>query len=203
MRKILSILLLIVPFLLMGQGNNQEAIREIDRAIGKISSMQCDFVQTKHIRMLNNDMVSEGQMNYKSNKLRWEYKRPYQFLFLVNGSNVTMLRNGRREQINTNQNKVFREIVNIMMSSVVGKCLSDTKNYRTSIAEHGSAWLATIVPLRKELKQLFTKFVITFDKNIGAVTQVVLYEKNGDCTTIKLRNIKLNTPIADDTFMAK
>ena len=114
-----------------------------------------------------------------------------------------MLRNGRREQINTNQNKVFREIVNIMMSSVVGKCLSDTKNYRTSIATQGSTWLATIVPLRKELKQLFTKFVITFDKNIGAVTQVVLYEKNGDCTTIKLRNIKLNTPIADDTFVAK
>ena len=203
MRKIFSIILLIIPFLILGQVNNQEAIREIDRAIGKISSMQCDFIQTKHIKMLNNDMVSEGQMKYKPNKLKWEYKRPYQFLFLVNGSNVTMLRNGRKEQINTNQNRVFREIVNIMMSSVVGKCLSDTKNYKTSIVAQGSTWLATIVPLRKEVKQMVTKFVITFDKNIGAVTQVVLFEKNGDCTTIKLRNIKLNTVITDETFVAK
>ena len=52
MRKIFSIILLIIPFLILGQVNNQEAIREIDRAIGKISSMQCDFIQTKHIKML-------------------------------------------------------------------------------------------------------------------------------------------------------
>ena len=50
---------------------------QINKAAAQLSSMQCEFVQTKHLKMLNKSMVSNGKMYYqKSNKLRWEYTTP-------------------------------------------------------------------------------------------------------------------------------
>ena len=40
----------------------------------------------------------------------------------------------RSDVINVQRNKVFKEIANIMMSSVVGNCLTDTGSFNVSIA---------------------------------------------------------------------
>ena len=57
------------------QGTNEAKIRQqIEAAASNMKSMQCDFVQTKYLRMLNDKMVSTGKMYYQqSDKLRWEY----------------------------------------------------------------------------------------------------------------------------------
>ena len=57
--------------------------QEINKVASQMKSMQCDFTQTKNLKMLNDKLVSKGKMYYQqSNKLRWEYVTPYAYIFL-------------------------------------------------------------------------------------------------------------------------
>lgn len=202
-RITISLLLLFSLFFSVAQAQDSEAqIRQkIAAAAQAMTSLQCDFVQTKQLKMLNDKMVSAGRMYYsQKDKLRWEYVKPYQYIFIMNGDRVLLKNKERSDVIDVRQNKIFREIARIMMSSVVGDCLSDDRTFKTSISTTGGQWVATLLPQRKDMKQMFQKIILHFDQRQATVSRVELVEKNGDQTTIDLKNIRKNETIAPRTF---
>ena len=73
------------------QQTEQTVKQKINQAASGIKTMQCDFVQTKHLKMLNDKLVSKGKMYYqKSDKLRWEYVSPYAYTFILNADKVLL-----------------------------------------------------------------------------------------------------------------
>ncbi len=179
----------------------QKIIRQINAVASSMKTMQCDFVQTKTIKMLNDKMVSKGKMYYQqSDKLRWEYTSPYTYTFVLNGSKVLISKGKRNDVINVDQSKFFKEIARIMMNSVVGKCLTDTKDFKTSIQTTTAEYIATLLPQQKQMKQMFQKINLHFNRQKSVVTTVELIEKNGDRTVIELKNIKTNSAINAKVF---
>ena len=204
MKRLLFLILIlshIIP--LSAQQLTEEQIKQkVNQTASAMKTMQCDFVQTKHLKMLNNDFVSHGKMYYQqSNKLRWEYTSPYSYTFILNNDQVLLKNKQRNDLIDVKQNKLFREIVRIMMSSVVGNCLADDKNYKVSIATIGNEWIATLLPQRKDMKQMFQKLVLHFHAKKSVVNTVELYDKNGEKTIIELKNIRINETIHPHMFV--
>ena len=204
MKRLLFLILIlshIIP--LSAQQLTEEQIKQkVNQTASAMKTMQCDFVQTKHLKMLNNDFVSHGKMYYQqSNKLRWEYTSPYSYTFILNNDQVLLKNKQRNDLIDIKQNKLFREIVRIMMSSVVGNCLADDKNYKVSIATIGNEWIATLLPQRKDMKQMFQKLVLHFHAKKSVVNTVELYDKNGEKTIIELKNIRINETIHPHMFV--
>ena len=137
MKRYLLLLLVCLSLVsVSAQTLNEAQIRQrVNQAAAAMKTMQCDFVQTKHLKMLNDVMVAQGKMYYQQrSKLRWEYTNPYAYTFVLNGDKVLLKNRQRNDVIDVNQNKMFREIAGIMMSSVVGNCLSDDKTFKTTIA---------------------------------------------------------------------
>lgn len=201
-KKIVSLIVLVLCGLVATAAVNEAQVKQkISQAASVIRTMQCDFVQTKHLKMLNDNVVSRGRMYYQqSNHLRWEYTSPYTYTFVYNGSKV-MIKNARRNDvIDANKNKVFKEIGNVMMSSVMGNCLNDTRSFKTTIAETSTEWVASLVPQRKEMKQMFRLIKLHINRQRAMVTSVELVERNGDRTVIELRNVKTNVNIPASTF---
>lgn len=181
--------------------NDAKVIQQINTVASGLKSIQADFVQTKYLKMLNEKMVSRGKMYYQqSDKLRWEYTTPYTYTFVLNGAKVLIGKGKRNDVINVNQSKVFKEIARIMMNSVVGKCLTDQKDFKTSIVATSSEYVATLYPQQKQMKQMFQKMVLHFNRQKLTVSMVELIEKKGDKTVIELKNIKNNTPINAKVF---
>lgn len=175
--------------------------QQINAVASKMKTMQCDFVQTKYLKMLNDKMVSRGKMYYQqSNKLRWEYTSPYTYTFVLNGSRVLISKGKRNDVINVNQSKFFKEIARIMMNSVVGKCLTDSKDFKVSLAGSSAEYVATLYPQQKQMKQMFQKIILHFNKQKSTVFKVELIEKKGDRTIIELKNVKNNVPINAKVF---
>jgi len=201
-KKIVSLVVLVLCGLVATAAVNEAQVKQkISQMASAIRTMQCDFVQTKHLKMLNDNVVSRGRMYYQqSNHLRWEYTLPYTYTFVYNGSKV-MIKNARRNDvIDANKNKVFKEIGNVMMSSVMGNCLNDTRSFKTTIAETSTEWVASLVPQRKEMKQMFRLIKLHINRQRAMVTSVELIERNGDRTVIELRNVKTNVNIPASTF---
>ncbi len=202
--KRLLILLFVFVFVqlsLMAQQSEAQIRQAITQAASAMKTMQCDFIQTKHLRMVNDKMTSKGRMYYQqTNRLRWEYTSPYSYTFILNDDKVLLKNKQRNDVIDVNKNKLFREIARIMMNSVVGTSLTDDKNFKSTIATNGSEWTASLLPQRKDLKQLFQKIILHFNRTNAMVTQVELIEKNGDKTVIELNNIRTNEKISADMF---
>lgn len=201
MKKLFFLAIMLVMCFSVEAQTQSQVKQQISRAAAQLRSMQCDFVQTKHVKMLNQNVVSTGKMYYqRSDKLRWEYVTPYKYSFILNGSKVKINGPRRSDVINVQRNKVFKEIANIMMSSVVGNCLTDTGSFNVSIAAGKTEWVATLLPQRKEMKQMFQNIKLYFNKQNSMVTKVELTEKNGDGTVIVLKNVKANVSIPANTF---
>ena len=203
MKRLLFLILIlshIIP--LSAQQLTEEQIKQkVNQTASAMKTMQCDFVQTKHLKMLNNDFVSHGKMYYQqSNKLRWEYTSPYSYTFILNNDQVLLKNKQRNDLIDVKQNKLFKEIVRIMMSSVIGNCLTDDKNYKVSVAAIGNEWVATLLPQRKDMKQMFPKLILHFNAKKSVVNNVELYDKNGAKTIIELKNIRINETIPSNMF---
>ena len=203
MKRLLILLFVFVSVHLSLTAQQSEAqIRQaITQAASAMKTMQCDFTQTKHLRMLNDKMTSKGRMYYQqTNRLRWEYTSPYSYTFILNDDKVLLKNKQHNDVIDVNKNKLFREIARIMMNSVVGTSLTDDKSFKSTIATNGSEWTATLLPQRKDLRQLFQKIILHFNRTNAMVKQVELIEKNGDKTVIELNNIKTNEKISADMF---
>ncbi len=198
MKKILLLLIAItITPLLYAQEFDEEAVkRKISEIAATVGSIECDFVQTKELKMLNDKMISYGKMYYEQgNKLRWEYTSPYTYTFILNNSTVLISKNERDDLIDVNQNSIFKEIVRIMMSCVTGEGLTNERDFIVSISDAGSEWIADMTPQRKEMKKLFKRIILHFNKSEEMVSSVELIENNGDDTLIELKDTKKNSPI--------
>lgn len=204
MKKLLIIIILALFAIhqpAIAQVTQGQVKQMIGHAAASVKSMQCDFVQTKYLKMLGDKVVSRGVMYYQqSDKLRWEYVSPYKYTFILNGNKVQIKNDKRTDVIDVERNKLFKEIARIMMSSVVGDCLNDTRSFKTTITDGNTSWVATLVPQRKEMKQMFSSIRLYFNKKSSMVSMVELVEKNGDKTFIELKNVKTNGQIASSTF---
>ena len=202
-RYFIVLLMSLVSFAVSAQ-NNQKIIDHINQVAHSLKSMQADFIQTKTMKMLGDKMVSNGKMYYQqSDKLHWEYTTPYTYTFILNGDKVLLKKGTRKDVIDVNKNKVFKEIARIMMSSMVGTCLTEKKDFSVSVAESDQTYTATLIPQKKEMKQMYTKIVLTFTKKTSMISRVVMYEKNGDNTEIVLKNVVTNKVVSPSYFAIK
>jgi len=181
--------------------NEMEAIQEISRVAASVKTLKCDFVQTKNLKMLGDKMISKGIMYCSQpNQLRWEYLSPYTYTFILNGNQVLLKKGSRNDIIDVNQNKMFKEIARIMMNSVLGKCLTDKKDFKVSLSSQDNYYIATLIPLKKEMKQTFTKIRLHYNRTSSMIVKVDMYEKNGDSTIIELIDIHRNDSVEASVY---
>ena len=176
---------------LSAQGlSEQEIIQKMASAAEKIKTVQCNFTQTKNLKMMSKEMVSKGKMYCQQpEKLRWEYTTPRQSTLILDGTHARLTKDGAEDGT---RNKFIGEMARMIMNSIAGKCLTDSKSFQVTAKELPTEYVATLLPLRKEMKRLYTKLVLHFDIKQSTVTEVELYEKNGDRTVIELHDIQIN-----------
>lgn len=205
MKRILAILLLLCTTVLYTHAQSRQLMLDvIASTTAQTRDMECDFVQTKKIKLLNRSMVSRGHMSYRQpDKLRWEYTTPYTYVFVVNGSKVQILNNNRKDVIDVDRNRMFREIVNIMLGTVAGTSLGDRSSFRTTVTGTQTEYIATLVPQKKEMRQMYSNIILHFDPKAGVVSKIEMNEAKGDMTTIELRNIHKNRNLNDARFSVK
>lgn len=185
----------------MTSGQKQVVIDEINKTSSALKTMSCSFTQTKYLSLLSDKMVSEGKMYYKRpNKLRWEYTSPYQYLFIFNGTKVYVGNKSRKDVIDTENNRIFKEVARIMMGTVTGTALSNSSDFTVDVADGNAYCQVTLVPKKKDMKKMFLKIVLSFSKKGKMISEINIYEKNNDRTNIKFKNITTGGSVNETLF---
>jgi len=209
MRKILlsCLLVFLSPCLpMMGQTKltaeqQKQIVEKIDKASSAMKTMQCDFTQTKRMKMLSKDMQSKGVMYFKRpDKLRWQYTSPYDYTFIMNGDKVQIKSMKSTKNIDVQQNKMFRQITNIILSSITGGTLRTSADFTVELWQQDKSYFVKLYPKKKELKQLYQHLEIWFDPSLTKVSTVKMMEKTGDMTIVNLLNTKYGVTINEKLF---
>jgi outer membrane lipoprotein-sorting protein len=179
----------------------KQIIEKIDQTASAMKGMQCDFVQTKRMKLLSKEMQSKGIMYFKRpNKLRWQYIAPYDYTFILNDDKVQIKSSKSTKNIDVQGNKMFRQITNIILNSVTGGSLKSSSDFNVEVYKKDNTYFAKLFPKKKELKQLYQVIEIYFDSALTMVNSVRMVEKTGDETRVNLINTKLNIAVDDKMF---
>lgn len=154
-----------------------------DRAIAAIlqandlkTTLQFRFVMTRHSALLTEDMVSRGRAAYAyPDKVRWEVEQPRPSLFVMNGLDP----DNRRQQ------SLMRNV-----AKMGEKGLINETDFVVTVYASPQVWQVDLVPLRRDLAQLFTCITLLTAPGTGALRSIVLSEQGGDTTQLELSSVK-------------
>lgn len=205
-RRLLILLTVMSSLPLLGQTKltaeqQKQMIEKIDKTASAMTGMQCEFTQTKSMKLLSKEMQSKGIMYFKRpNKLRWQYTSPYDYTFILNGDKVQIKSSKSTKNIDVQGNKMFRQITNIILNSVTGGSLKSSSDFNVEVYKKDNSYFAKLFPKKKELKQLYQVIEIYFDPALTMVNSVRMVEKTGDETRVNLINTKLNVAVNEKMF---
>lgn len=170
----------------LSEPDAQKAAAAINSANAGVKSLQADFMQVKEMAIVKEKMVSSGKMYYQDGSLRWEYLKPSKSVYVTD-----------KDQMKSN--RMFRSMAGLMAGSLTGINLNDP-SFKVTMYSPGKGYVAELVPLKREMKQMFTKIRLLFGAD-NRVRQVELEESQGR-TVITLSNVKYNVSLDPGLFKA-
>lgn len=188
----------------VSEAQKKQIISKVDKAASALRTMQCHFVQVKKVALMSSTMKSEGTMYFsRPSKLRWQYMSPYDYTFILNNGKAYMKSAKATTTIDVNKNKMFRQVVDVIMNCMIGGELANTSYFKVQVYKSGKSYYACLTPQKKELKQLYSLIMLYFNSQLTMVDKVEMTEKSGDKTTISLSNIAINKTINDKVYSVR
>jgi outer membrane lipoprotein-sorting protein len=210
-RVLLSVFVSLLATLSMAQEpGNFSALNQTDQVKKRITaraaqtqSLSSDFIQEKHLTMMEEVLVSKGRFLFKKeNNIRWEYYSPINYTILINNQKFVIDNDGKISFFDTETNKLFKEINNMILMAIQGNFVDDL-NFNAIFYENKNQYLAILKPQDELLKNIMETIQIFFSKEDMSVTKINFIEPEEDFTLIKFTNRKQNITIADEQFEIK
>lgn len=175
----------------------KEKVRETASSTQSITS---DFVQEKHISVLDNNVTAEGKLVFKAPGLvKWEYLTPYQSTVVFKDDKLYVSEEGKKSEVDLGRNKLFRSLNSLIVSSIKGD-MFDESQFDLSYFNIESGYLVQFVPKDNRIKKYIASFELKFSEDNAEVTEVKLIEPNEDYTAIVFKNKQLNVSVSDTVF---
>ncbi|NPA68248.1 MAG: outer membrane lipoprotein carrier protein LolA [Chlorobi bacterium] len=208
MKHIYLTFAILSTFTAFAQNNNFKKVKNPEAIVEKLNAaskntktIDSDFKQYKHLDILENDFESTGHFSFKApGKVRWEYNKPYSYLIVMNGSDMWINDGDKTKKYNTESNKMFKEINDLMVGMLQGKILKSDK-FDIAFYENSNRILAKLNPKSGDMQEFLNEMQLYFDKRNYTVVKIKMLEQSGDYTLIEFYNRKMNIKIPDSKFL--
>ena len=183
-------------------GEKDRIFAEIAKAAAKVTTLKSDFVQERHLGMLEDILISKGRFYYKKqDRLRWELTKPVISGFAVSGKQAKRWdgESGRTQMFEVYQVPFIKLFTDQVFAWATADFKQLQKDYNIEVLAGSPADLK-LVPIRSQEKKYLDHFRIAFTADAGHVNAVEVHETGGDFTRIRFFNTIINTPLPDALF---
>lgn len=177
-----------------GQATEQDALR--------LQSIQADFVQEKHLKILVRPLVSTGTFTFQApQSLRWEYHTPVPSILLLHGGRVQkfIARDGRLVE-DKGMGLDSMQVVLGQISSWLDGRFTDSEMFRVSFADDRTVLLT---PKQQAFAGVISNIELKLADRKGLLDAVIIYEGPESYTRMTFSNRVLNTEIPAAVFTVK
>jgi outer membrane lipoprotein-sorting protein len=174
---------------------------ELSKLTDNTTTIQSSFIQEKHLSFLTENIISKGEFYFKNpNKLRWEYSEPFNYIIVINDKNILIKDDDKISSFDSESNKMFSEINNMMIGTIQGSLFTDNDRFNVEYFENSEQYLLELDPKLPEMKSMLKTIKIFIDKSDISVAKIKMIESSDDYTSIDFKNRKLNHKISTDKF---
>ena len=101
--------------------NLDELNRRLQETAGKITSIESEFVQTKHIDIFDEDVESRGTFLYcNGRQICLDYRQPMAYRIVINGNRLMTVADGHKTIVNLGSNAMMNEMQKLIGASMAG-----------------------------------------------------------------------------------
>lgn len=180
--------------------NAQEAKLIFDQIRAASHTIDADFVQEKKVDILENIIISKGKFLFKQkNSLRLEYTSPSYYLVIMAAGKMLIKDGDKKTKIDGKGSKMFSQIQNVM-SGVLGGQMTDNKDFKYELYKGETNYKIRLFPQTGAIKDLLKEVEFTTNKTTLKALSMTMFERSGDVTVMKFKNVKMNVPIDDKVF---
>lgn len=194
--KFLVITLLIFLFapVCFGQSTDPEPV--------SLQSIQADFIQEKHLKILVRPIISTGTFIFQApQSLRWEYRTPVPSILLMHGSRVKKIieKDGRLVE-DKGMGLDSMQVVLGEISNWLDGRFSDNDMFSVSFPDKRSVLLT---PKEQALAGIISKIELKLADRKGLLDEVIIFEGPESYTKMIFKNRVLNKEIPASVFTEK
>ena len=195
-RKIVTLVFITTSLLTLGWADSFEGIRA---AAGNIQSIEADFVQEKHMRILARPLISKGHFVYKAPaSLRWEYRHPMQRVMLMHKGDVRrFLQSEKGWAEDTASNLQPMDFVLQEISKWLNGRFDETPMFTASLAPENKI---VLTPKESGMEQFIQRIEMVMADQPGIMKEVLIFESADSYTRFKFVTPKINQPLAEAVF---
>jgi len=180
--------------------NHQEAKVIFDQIRLASNTIDADFVQEKKVDILENVIISKGKFLFKQkNSLRLEYTSPSYYLVVMAAGKMLIKDGDKKTKIDGKGSKMFSQIQNVM-AGVLGGQMTDNKDFKYELYKGETNYKIRLFPQTGAIKDLLKEVEFVTNKTTLKALSMTMFERSGDVTVMKFKNVKMNTPIDDKVF---
>ena len=191
-----SILILLAAFVCLGWTESWETIKN---NAGNISSIQADFIQEKHLKILRSPLLSRGVFIFQApDSLRWQYMSPVQSLLLMHeGKTRQFIQHDNRLVEERSMGMDAMQVVSQEISRWLAGNFTDNPTFQARLKPGG---FIVLTPKNQGLAQLISQIVLKLADEPGLMESVTIYEGRDSFTKLTFTNVVLNKKIPEITF---
>jgi outer membrane lipoprotein-sorting protein len=164
-----------------------------------LRSLQCDFIQEKHLKILARPLVSHGKLAFQTpQSLRWEYRDPLHSLLLMHNGKVEKFieRDGSFEQDNGMGVGSMQVILPEISHWLDGR-FSENPLFTTTRTDERTIILT---PKEPGLQAIISAIELHLGEQAGVMESVTIFEGPDAFTRLTFSSIVLNRDIPESTF---
>jgi outer membrane lipoprotein-sorting protein len=170
----------------------QEQQPTLEQLLGGFSSMRglsARFTERKQIALLVAPLESSGEVHFAApDRLLRKVSSPSPSTVLLDGNQLTMASNGRREQIDLSTQPVVAAFVDSFRQVLRGDRVALDRTYRVGFTTGERGWRLTLRPKQGPLR----RFLVSLEIRGSAreIRSMRLLERSGDVTVTEFSDVR-------------
>jgi len=197
-------------FVTAGESENASALENrklqifasITKGASAIKTISSDFIQERRTSMLKEPLIATGKFFFeKPERLRWEFLKPSQSGFAINGERTRRWRDNpeQSEPFEIGKEPAVKTTAEQVFAWARGDFIWIEERYQIVI-ESEEPLTIMLIPRSPEEGKYIRSIAISFSSDLTYVNSVEIREKQGDSTRIRFVNSVLNTALPEGLF---
>jgi len=193
MRRVLFCLFLL-PMLLFRTPGLAAEVHE------QLRSVQGDFVQETHLKILARPLVSHGSLAFQApQSLRWEYRDPLRsIMYMHNGTMEKVVERNGHFELDGSVGAGSMQIILPEISNWLDGRFSENPLFT---AVRVDARTVVLTPKDAGLQAIISSIDLRLGERVGVMESVTIHEGPDDFTRLTFSNIVLNREIPESFFV--
>ncbi|MCO4747474.1 MAG: outer membrane lipoprotein carrier protein LolA [Proteobacteria bacterium] len=171
-------------------------------ALSSPTTVQTTFTQTQHRAVLARPLESKGRLVFaRPDRLRWQIDAPTRAVFVMDGTTFTtaMPDLGITEEISLAAHPEYLGLVHGLTVWLQADADLVAKNYDASWDDGR----LVLVPKTDDLSRWVSRFVLSLSEDHRSVTEVELFEADGDRVVLVFSEVRLGADVDAEQFQLK